>query len=60
METITPEVKKWQQDRNNKKATIIAAIEGMGILRDYSGWLVHDFWPAYFKLLCKHAVCWHS
>ena len=33
------------------------AIERMGILKDYSGWLVHDFWPAYFRLLCKHAMC---
>ena len=33
------------------------AIERMGILKDYSGYLVHDFWPAYFKLLCKHAMC---
>ena len=33
------------------------AIERMGILKDYSGWLVHDFWPAYFKLLCNHAMC---
>ena len=33
------------------------AIERMGILQNYSGWLVHDFWPAYFKLICKHAMC---
>ena len=33
------------------------AIERMGILRNYSGWLVHDFWPAYFRLLCNHAMC---
>lgn len=33
------------------------AIEHMGILGNYSGWLVHDFWPAYFRLLCKHAMC---
>ena len=33
------------------------AIERMGILENYSGWLVHDFWPAYFKLLCNHAMC---
>ena len=33
------------------------AIEKMGILLDYSGWLVHDFWSAYFKLPCKHAMC---
>ena len=33
------------------------AIENMGILEDYRGWLVHDFWPAYFKLLCEHAMC---
>ena len=33
------------------------AIETMGILEDYSGWLVHDFWSAYFKLSCNHAMC---
>lgn len=33
------------------------AIERMGILDDYKGCLVHDFWPAYFKLLCRHAMC---
>ena len=33
------------------------AIERMGILGNYSGWLVHDFWPAYFRLLCNHAMC---
>ena len=33
------------------------AIERMGILKGYNGWLVHDFWPAYFKLLCNHAMC---
>ena len=33
------------------------AIERMGILSNYCGWLVHDFWPAYFRLLCNHAMC---
>ena len=33
------------------------AIDRMGILEDYEGYLVHDFWPAYFKLLCNHAMC---
>ncbi len=33
------------------------AIENMGILEDYKGWLVHDFWSAYFKLSCNHAMC---
>ena len=33
------------------------AIERMGILENYNGVLVHDFWPAYFKLLCNHAMC---
>lgn len=33
------------------------AIERMGILEQYTGRLVHDFWPAYFKLLCLHAMC---
>ena len=33
------------------------AIERMGILEDYTGRLIHDFWPAYFKLVCKHGMC---
>lgn len=33
------------------------ALERMGILAGYTGRLVHDFWPAYFKLLCQHAMC---
>ena len=33
------------------------AIETMGILEGYSGWLVHDFWSPYFKLSCSHAMC---
>ena len=33
------------------------AIKRMSILEDYSGYLVHDCWPAYFKLLCSHALC---
>ena len=33
------------------------AIEAMGILEGYSGWLVHDFWSPYFKLSCSHAMC---
>lgn len=33
------------------------AMETMGILENYSGWLVHDFWSPYFKLFCNHAMC---
>ena len=33
------------------------AIKTMGILENYDGWLVHDFWAPYFKLSCNHAMC---
>ena len=33
------------------------AIERMGILEDFKGILVHDFWQAYLSLDCEHAIC---
>lgn len=33
------------------------AIEQMGILTDFKGVLVHDFWQAYLSLECEHAIC---
>ena len=33
------------------------AIEQMGILEDFKGVLVHDFWQAYLSLDCGHAIC---
>ena len=33
------------------------AIRQMGILENYNGFLVHDFWSPYFKLSCNHAMC---
>ena len=34
------------------------AILAMGILPDYKGWVVHDFFSSYYKLKeCKHSLC---
>ena len=33
------------------------AIERMGVLADFQGWLIHDFWKAYLGLGCKHGIC---
>lgn len=55
----------WLHSLSNAKRTLYhidakrgyEALERMGILEGYTGRLVHDFWPAYFKLLCQHAMC---
>ena len=33
------------------------ALEDIGILPQYKGTLVHDFWKPYFKLACEHGLC---
>ncbi len=33
------------------------AMEDMGILPVYKGTVVHDFWKAYFRFFCVHALC---
>ncbi|WP_339383029.1 IS66 family transposase, partial [Nodularia sp. LEGE 06071] len=33
------------------------AMDAMGILPDYKGTLVHDFWKAYNDYCCNHALC---
>lgn len=33
------------------------AIDDIGILPEYSGRSMHDFWQGYLKLLCDHAFC---
>ena len=33
------------------------ATEAMGILPDFQGMAVHDFWKPYFKYNCRHALC---
>jgi hypothetical protein len=33
------------------------ATEAMGILPDFQGMAVHDFWKPYFKYDCRHALC---
>jgi transposase len=42
----------WASDHRGGKA-----IDEMGILRDYRGTLVHDFFRSYLKLDCEHALC---
>jgi len=33
------------------------AMDEMGILQNYKGVIVHDFWKAYYKYLCDHGLC---
>ena len=33
------------------------AMDDMGILQNYKGVIVHDFWKAYYKYLCDHGLC---
>jgi transposase len=33
------------------------AMDDMGILPNYDGVIVHDFWKAYYKYLCDHGLC---
>jgi len=33
------------------------AMDDMGILQNYKGVIVHDFWKAYYKYLCNHGLC---
>ena len=33
------------------------AMDDMGILPNYNGVIVHDFWKAYYKYLCDHGLC---
>ena len=33
------------------------AMDAAGILKDFRGCAVHDFWDAYLKYLCGHAFC---
>ncbi len=33
------------------------AMDDMGILPNYKGVIVHDFWKAYYKYLCDHGLC---
>jgi len=32
-------------------------MEAMGVLNDFKGIAVHDFWKSYFKYGCQHALC---
>jgi len=32
-------------------------MDEMGVLKKYTGVLMHDFWPAYAKYSCQHAYC---
>jgi len=33
------------------------AMDEMGILQNYKGVIVHDFWKSYYKYLCDHGLC---
>jgi transposase len=33
------------------------AMEAMGVLPGFEGWMVHDFWKPYFVFDCLHALC---
>jgi hypothetical protein len=33
------------------------AMNDMGILPEYDGTIVHDFWSSYYKYSCMHAFC---
>jgi hypothetical protein len=33
------------------------AMDDMGILPNYDGVIVHDFWKSYYKYLCNHGLC---
>jgi len=33
------------------------AMDDMGILLNYDGTVVHDFWKPYYKFECKHSLC---
>lgn len=33
------------------------AMDAMGVLPDYKGTLVHDFWKSYNEYPCRHALC---
>ena len=55
----------WLHSFSNAYITLIflhknrgqKAMEEIGILKNYHGTIVHDFWKAYYKFLCKHALC---
>ncbi|MCK4269900.1 MAG: transposase [Methanogenium sp.] len=33
------------------------AVDAMGIIPNYNGILVHDFWATYFMCGCQHSLC---
>lgn len=55
----------WLHSLSNSERTLYhidskrgsEAIRKMGILREFNGVLVHDFWQAYLCLDCDHAIC---
>ncbi|MDY0289109.1 MAG: IS66 family transposase [Sphaerochaeta sp.] len=58
--------KAWHHDTVSEHATLITChsvrgLEGTlaaGVMQDYTGFVVHDFWRAYFKLEnVTHAMC---
>ena len=42
---------RWHPKRGNK------ATDEIGILPQYNGLIVHDFWKPYYKYSCAHSLC---
>ncbi|KAF1073193.1 hypothetical protein MKMG_02256 [Methanogenium sp. MK-MG] len=55
----------WLHTIGNEKLTLYAvhpnrgskAVNSMGVIPNYNGILVHDFWATYFMYDCKHSLC---
>lgn len=55
----------WLHTIGNERLTLYAAhpnrgskaVNAMGVIPNYKGILVHDFWATYFMYDCKHSLC---
>jgi transposase len=55
----------WLHTIGNEKLTLYAvhpnrgskAVDVMGVIPNYCGILVHDFWATYFRYDCQHSLC---
>ncbi|MFA5397223.1 MAG: IS66 family transposase [Methanogenium sp.] len=55
----------WLHTIGNEKLTLYAvhpnrgskAVDAMGVIPNYNGILVHDFWATYFMYDCQHSLC---
>ena len=58
-------IRWWLHTIGNEKLTLYAAhpnrgskaVNDMGVIPDYNGILVHDFWATYFMYGCQHSLC---